>query len=84
MSNASPGKMQQGATFIEIMVTLVIMSIGLFSVGMMSSHSILMADESMLHSQAVQLAQDMIDRTRVNKGGLTTYATTYTDNTSAA
>lgn len=84
MSSVSPGKRQQGATFIEIMVTLVIMSMGLFSAGMMTSRSIHMADESMLHSQAVQLAQDMIDRIRVNNDGLIAYATTYADKPSAA
>ena len=84
MSSVLPGKMQQGATFIEIMVTLVIMSVGLFSVGLMTSRSVQMADESMLHSQAVQLAQDLIERTRVNNDGLTTYATTYAAKPSAA
>lgn len=76
--------MQRGATFIEIMVTLVIMSMGLFSAGIMSSRSIHMADEAMLHTQAVQLAQDMIDRTRVNNDGLAGYATTFADKPSAA
>ncbi len=84
MSRVSQRQMQQGATFIEIMVTLVIMSMGLFSAGLMTSRSVHMADESMLHSQAVQLAQDMIDRTRVNNDGLTTYATTYANKPSAA
>ncbi len=77
-------KMQRGATFVEIMVTLVIMSMGLFSAGIMSSRSINMADEAMLHTQAVQLAQDMIDRTRVNTDGLAAYATTFADKPSAA
>lgn len=84
MSRFSPGKLQRGATFVEIMVTLVIMSMGLFSAGIMSSRSIHMADESMLHTQAVQLAQDMIDRTRVNNDGLTSYATSYADKPAAA
>ncbi len=84
MSSVSPRQVQQGATFIEILVTLVIMSIGLFSAGLMTSRSVHMADESMLHSQAVQLAQDMVDRTRVNSDGLATYATTYADEPSAA
>lgn len=69
--------MQGGATFIEILVTLVIMSMGLFSAGIMSSRGIHMADEAMLHTQAVQLAQDMIDRRRVNNDGLAAYATTF-------
>ncbi len=84
MNSVSPRQVQQGATFIEILVTLVIMSIGLFSAGLMTSRSVHMADESMLHTQAVQLAQDMVDRTRVNNGGLATYATTYADEPSAA
>ena len=84
MSSVSPRQVQQGATFIEILVTLVIMSMGLFRAGLMTSRSVHMADESMLHTQAVQLAQVMIDRTRVNNSGLATYATTYADEPSAA
>ena len=79
MTGVSSRRTQLGTTFIEMLVTLVVISTGLFSVGLMSARSVSMADEAMLHSQAVQLAQDVIDRARVNSNGLTSYATSYTD-----
>lgn len=65
------------------MVTLLIMSVGLFSAGLMSTRSVSMTNHAMLHSQAVQLAQDVIDRVRVNASGLTHYSTMYADSPTA-
>jgi type IV pilus assembly protein PilV len=57
---------QGGATLIEILVSVVIISIGLLGLAAMQNASLRISYESYLRSQANFLAYDLIDRIRAN------------------
>lgn len=73
---------QHGATLIEVLVTILILSIGLLAMGAMMSYSMLLPKFSGNRSVAVSTATNMIDRMRANSGtespsfSITAYATT--------
>ena len=57
---------QSGVTLIEILVTVLILSIGLLGLAALQSTSIKLSYDSYLRSQAEFLAYDLIDRARAN------------------
>lgn len=57
---------QQGVTLIEIVVTVLIMSIGLLGLAALQNTSMKLAYDSYLRTQAAFLAYDLIDRIRAN------------------
>lgn len=73
---------QHGATLIEVLVTILILSIGLLAMGAIISYSTLLPKFSGNRSVAVSTASNMIDRMRANPGtespsfSITAYATT--------
>lgn len=64
---------QSGLSVIEILITLVVLSSGLLSMGFMMGTSIKGASESYQRSQAVWLAYEMLDRMRANPDYLGAY-----------
>ena len=62
---------QHGFTLIEVLVTLVIMSVGLLGLAGMQLTSLKNTESAYQRSQAAQLAYDMLDRMRVNSTGVT-------------
>lgn len=59
-----------GFSMIEVLVTLVILSIGLLGVAGLQTASLRFSQESYFQSQAVALVSDMIDRMRSNRNGI--------------
>lgn len=58
-----------GFTLIEILVALVVLSIGLLGLAMLQVQGMRFTNESYLRTQATVLAYDIIDRMRANKTG---------------
>ncbi len=74
-----------GFSMIEVLVTLLVLSIGLLGLAAMQASSMQNTHSAYLRSQATYLAYDMLDRMRSNMAGLNGYGgidtsnNTYTD-----
>lgn len=66
MKNPAHSARQRGATLIEVLVTILILSIGLLAMGAMMAYSNLLPKLSGNRSVAVSTASNMIDRMRSN------------------
>ena len=64
-----PRQAQAGMTLIEVLVTLVLISIGLLGVAALQLTSLKNNQESYVRSQAAMLAGDILDRMRSNQTG---------------
>ena len=60
---------QRGMTLVEVLVTLVLTSVGLLGVAALQLTSLKSNQESYVRSQAAMLAADMLDRMRSNQVG---------------
>ena len=63
---------QAGMTLVEVLVTLVLISIGLLGVAALQLTTMKNNQESYVRSQATMLAADMLDRMRSNQVGFVT------------
>ncbi len=72
MSNIKPGIQQQqgGFTLLEVLVALVVLSLGLLGVAGLQAKSQQFSSQAYLHTQATVLAHDMFERMRANPQGL--------------
>ncbi|MDE1464196.1 type IV pilus modification protein PilV [Spartinivicinus poritis] len=61
---------QQGATFIEILISIFVLAIGLLGQVMLQSKAMNSTFDSSQRSQAMWLAQEVVERIRVNSIGL--------------
>lgn len=66
----SPNQRQQGVGLIEVMVAVVILSIGFLAAGRMQTQGVRAAQEAYVRSQAHFLVKDMVDRMRSNPAGV--------------
>lgn len=64
---------QRGVTLVEVLVALVIMAIGLLGISGLYVESLRANRTSLLRTQAVNLANDIADRIRANRGGQAAY-----------
>lgn len=60
---------QSGMTLVEVLVTLVVISVGLLGVAALQLTSLKGNQESYVRSQAAMLAADLLDRMRANQAG---------------
>ena len=63
------GRTQSGMTLVEVLVTLVLISVGLLGVAALQLTSLKNNQESYVRSQAAVLAADILDRMRSNQAG---------------
>jgi type IV pilus assembly protein PilV len=70
-------KSQRGATLVEILVTVVVVSIGLLGVLALQTVSLRNNYSSFLRGQATVLATDIVDRIRANRDNAASYAVAY-------
>lgn len=64
---------QEGALLIEVLVAMLLMSVGMLSLGVMLSFSVQMTRLSSYRSAAINLAASHIGRIRANPGGFQFY-----------
>lgn len=62
-------KRQVGSTLVEVLITVLVLSVGLLGMATMQFDGIKRNMDSSFRSQAVNLAYDMSDRIRVNRTG---------------
>jgi type IV pilus assembly protein PilV len=72
----TPGTRERGATLIEVLVTIVILTFGLLGVAGLQVRMHLAQAESYHRSHAVLLMQDMVDRVNANRNNSLNYVTT--------
>lgn len=72
----SPGTRERGATLIEVLVTIVILTFGLLGVAGLQVRMHLAQAESYHRSHAVLLMQDIVDRVNANRNNALNYVTT--------
>lgn len=77
-----PHRHNQGFTLIEVLVALLVLSIGLLGLAGMQSYGLQNNHQSYLRSQAMLIAYDMADRMRANPTGVSSYVMA-TNDTSA-
>ncbi|MDP5064792.1 MAG: type IV pilus modification protein PilV [Haliea sp.] len=65
---------QSGVTLIEALVTFVILSVGLLGIVSLQAISKTSQHQGIQRSNAVMLANDLVERIRINPGGLATYS----------
>jgi type IV pilus assembly protein PilV len=64
---------QQGFTLVEVMVALVVLSVGLLGVAKLVTGAVHANDSGYMRGQATQLAYEMLDEIRANKSGAASY-----------
>ncbi len=64
----------QGFTLLEVLVALVILSIGMLGIGALNVASLQSTRTAIIRTKAVTFAADMADRIRANRLGLAAYA----------
>ena len=62
-------KRETGATLIEILITVLVLSVGLLGMATLQFDAVKLNHDAFLRSKAVNLAYDMSDRVRVNREG---------------
>lgn len=70
-------RLDQGFTLLEVLIALLIFSLGLLGMAGLMVLSVRTNQSAYLRTQASFLAQSMIDRIRANLGQIDTYATSY-------
>lgn len=60
---------QSGFSFVEILVTLLISTVGILGIGLLQLQAVKTSSDSSLRSNATWLAQDIAERMRVNTKG---------------
>lgn len=69
--NQTQPKLQQGATLIEVLVAVIVLSIGMLGMVSLQTRAMQFEQSSMYQSQASVLAYDIMDKMRANSGGST-------------
>jgi len=72
-----PNKQQTGATLIEIIITVLLLSTCLLSMGIMQKRSLQFNQSAFMRSQANIYVYDILDRIRLNKTDLVSYNVAY-------
>ena len=72
-------KTQKGVGLIEVLVAVLILSIGVLGLVGLQTRSLQLSQESLLSSQALLMAYEMTDRMRANKDSANSYTTNYGD-----
>ena len=70
---------QRGASLIEVMVALLILAVGMLGFAGMQTRGIVTGRQAYLHSQAVFLAEDIVERIRANATQKLSYSMLATD-----
>ena len=78
--NRRTHKAKAGFTLIEVLIALIIMSVGMLGIAGLYVHSMQAGRTSLLRHHAVTLAGDVADRIRANPGAIMWYMSAGADN----
>lgn len=71
--NLSLGRRERGVTLVEILVTVLVMSVGLLGIAALQTVSLRDTNSSVVRSQATSLADYILDRMRANRSKVADY-----------
>lgn len=74
---------EQGVGLIEVLVAVLILTVGILGLIGLQTRSLQLSQESLLQSQALMMAYEMTDRIRANKSNADNYAVMYGENVTA-
>ena len=77
-----PCRRNQGFTLLEVLIALLVLSIGLLGIAGMQAYGLQNNHQSYLRSQAMLIAYDMADRMRANPAGVSSYVMASNDTSS--
>lgn len=77
-------KTQQGVGLIEVLVAVLILTVGILGLVGLQTRALQFSQESLLQSQAMMMAYEMTDRIRANKTSAEDYKVMYGENVTAA
>lgn len=83
MLNMACRNPQQGFALLEVLVAIVVLSLGLLGLAGLQAVSIKTNANAHLRSQAVILTYDMLDRMRSNSGNIDSYVLVFSDDAPA-
>ena len=72
-------RVDSGFSLIEVLVALLILSVGLLGLAGLQSRGLRESNSALLRSQAVQYAEDILDRMRANRANALEYNITLSD-----
>ena len=75
--------LQRGASLIEVMVALFVLAIGLLGFAGLQTEGVMIGRKAYVQSQAIFLAEDIIERMRANRGALTNYVLVFGESPTA-
>lgn len=84
MKSMKSPRRQSGFGLIEVIVAFVVLAIGLLGISAMQNRALSISNTSYLYSQAVFLADDILERIRANRLALASYQTSFGDPLPAA
>lgn len=73
-------KAVRGFTLLEVLVSLVVLTVGMLGIGALYVTSLQSARTAIIRTKAVNFAADLADRIRANRGGLAAYGGVAADN----
>jgi type IV pilus assembly protein PilV len=82
--NSARRSLQLGTTLVEVLVTVVVISIGLLGIAGLQAVSVRDTQSSVVRSQATALADFILDRMRANRPRWLDYAVNYADTKAGA
>jgi type IV pilus assembly protein PilV len=68
-----------GVSLLEVLIALLVLSVGLLGLAALQSGALQGNQASLMHSKATNLAYDVTDRMRANRGNLGEYETGFSD-----
>nr|WP_303650000.1 type IV pilus modification protein PilV [Desulfobotulus pelophilus] len=68
------GRQESGFTLIEVLIVMVIISIGLLALAALQNRTLKDNHSALLRSRAVQHSEDILDRIRANRDNMASYA----------
>ena len=77
-------KLQQGVGLIEVLVAVLILTVGILGLVGMQTRALQFSQESLVSSHALMLAYELTDRIRANKDKAGAYSVIYGESVSAA
>ncbi|HUH36654.1 MAG TPA: type IV pilus modification protein PilV [Spongiibacteraceae bacterium] len=76
--------LQRGASLIEVMVALFVLAIGLLGFAGLQTEGVMIGRKAYVQSQAIFLAEDIVERMRANRGALTNYVLVFGESPTAS
>lgn len=72
MRNVAAGHSQSGSSLIEVLASMTILAVGILGINAMQTSTLKSNQNSYMRTQAVYLAQDIVERARSNAQGIAT------------